>query len=338
VGIIGIAATIVDKVMPPKFSEGIYFTLGNEELPGYIDKIKNEKKVDLIVVLSHLGFPQDVKLAQEVPGIDVLLSAHTHNRMFKPARIHNTIIMQSGCHGSFIGRLDLELSAGKITNFKHELVLMDRSIPHDLEVVRMIDEMMSPHRLYLTQVVGQTLTDLDRYTALESTMDNFMLQSIKELTGAEMVFSNGWRYGAPIPRGPVTMNDLWNIIPVNPPVSLVELSGAEVQEMMEENLERTYATNPYDQMGGYVKRCLGLTIYVKLENPFGQRIQELFAGNRELEPGHNYKVAFVTMQGVPEKYGRRRMKTENQIIDVMFNYLKKHPIVQSPLLNTVVVI
>jgi 2',3'-cyclic-nucleotide 2'-phosphodiesterase (5'-nucleotidase family) len=338
VGIIGIAATIVDKVMPPKFSEGIYFTLGNEELPGYIDKLKSEGKVDLIVVLSHLGFPQDVKLAQEVSGIDVLLSAHTHNRMFKPAIINNTIIMQSGCHGSFIGRLDLELNAGKITNFKHELVLMDRSVPHDLEIVRMIDEIMGPHRFYLSQVVGHTLTDLDRYTALESTMDNFMLKSIMEFTGAEMVFSNGWRYGAPIPRGPVTMNDLWNIIPVNPPVSLVELSGTEVQEMMEENLERTFAINPYDQMGGYVKRCLGLTVYVKLENPFGQRIQELFVGNRKLEPDQSYKVAFVTMQGVPEKYGRRRMKTENQIIDVMFNYLKKHQIVQSPFLKTVVVV
>src|SRR5690554_2235514 len=74
VGIIGIAATIVDKVMPQHSSEGIYFTSGNVDLPKHIDNLKEEKEVDLIIVLSHLGFAQDVKLSQEVSGIDVLLS------------------------------------------------------------------------------------------------------------------------------------------------------------------------------------------------------------------------------------------------------------------------
>ena len=338
VGIIGIAATIVDKVMPPKFSEGIYFTLGNEELPGYISKLKEKENVDLIVVLSHLGFPHDIKLANEVSGIDVLLSAHTHNRMYEPALINNAIIMQSGCHGSFIGRLDLELQEGKIVGFSHKLVVMDESIAPDPELAGMIDNIMRPHRDYLNEIVGETITGLDRYTALESTMDNLLLQSIKEHSGAEMAFSNGWRYGAPIPRGPVTMNDLWNIIPVNPPVSLVELTGRELLEMLEENLERTYSTNPYDQMGGYVKRSLGLKMFVKLENPFGQRIQEIFAGNQKVEMDHIYKVAFVTMQGVPKKYGRNRVQTENLIIDVLHNYLKKHQVVQSPLQETVVLV
>jgi S-sulfosulfanyl-L-cysteine sulfohydrolase len=84
VGIIGIAATILDKTMPPKFSEGLRFTLGNEELPGHIRTLRERERVELVVVLSHLGFPQDVKLASEVAGIDVLLSGHTHNRMDDP--------------------------------------------------------------------------------------------------------------------------------------------------------------------------------------------------------------------------------------------------------------
>lgn len=338
VGIIGIAATIVDKVMPPKFSEGIYFTLGNEELPGFISKLKNEEGVDLIVVLSHLGFPHDVKLAHEVSGIDVLMSAHTHNRLYKPALINNTIIMQSGCHGSFIGRLSIEMLEGKIENFNHELVTMDKSIAPDVEMTGMINAIMHPHRDYLNQVVGQTSNSLDRYTALESTMDNLLLQSILEYSGAEMVFSNGWRYGAPIPRGSITMNDLWNIIPENPPVSLVDISGRELLEMMEENLERTYSADPYAQMGGYVKRCLGLKVFIKLENPKGQRIQDMFVGNRKVNMDHIYKAAFVTSQGVPAKYGRNRVKMEHLIIDVLIKYLKIHKVVQSPMQQTVVVV
>jgi hypothetical protein len=76
----------------------------------------------------------------------------------------------------------------------------------------------------------------------------------------------------------VTVNDLWNIIPTNPPVSTVELTGAEIWEMMEDNLERTFAADPFNQMGGYLKRFRGLTIYGKLENPPGHRVERIFSG------------------------------------------------------------
>ena len=73
VGIIGIAATIIDKTMPKHFSEGLRFTMGNEELPGQISALRAQG-AEMIVVLSHLGLPQDIKLASEVSGIDVLVS------------------------------------------------------------------------------------------------------------------------------------------------------------------------------------------------------------------------------------------------------------------------
>ncbi len=73
------------------------------------------------------------------------------------------------------------------------------------------------------------------------------------------------------------MNDLYNMIPMDPPVSTTELTGEELRDMLEENLERTFSCDPYRQMGGYVKRCLGLTVYFKIENPAGQRIQKIFA-------------------------------------------------------------
>ena len=63
-----------------------------------------------MVVLSHLGFPQDCKLAATVPGIDILLSGHTHNRLDAPVLVNDTLIMQSGAHGSFVGRLDLTVA------------------------------------------------------------------------------------------------------------------------------------------------------------------------------------------------------------------------------------
>lgn len=338
VGVIGIAATIVDKVMPDSFSEGVYFTFGNKELPKYINKLKKEEEVDLIVVLSHLGFPQEAKLAREVNGIDVLLSGHTHNRIHEPAVINDTIIIQSGCHGSFVGRLDLEIENDRVTNFNHDLITVTQDIAPDSKIEDMIDNIMKPYRDKLNQIIGYTDIGLNRNLVLETTMDNFLLDSIIDLTGADLAFSNGWRYGAPIPKGPITLNDLWNIIPVNPPISLVELTGQELWDMMEENLERTFSRNPYNQMGGYVKRCMGLTLYFKVENPNGQRIQRLFINENLVDPNKVYKAAFVTTQGVPAKYGTNRRHLDIKAIENLKRYLNKEKVINPKLRRTIVAV
>jgi S-sulfosulfanyl-L-cysteine sulfohydrolase len=338
IGIIGIAATIVDKVMPPNFSKGIYFTLGNEELPYYIKKLRKQERVDLIVVISHLGFPQEMKLARDVDGIDILLSSHTHNRLYKPAIVNNTIIIQSGCHGSFIGKLDLSLSQGKLVKFKHKLINVAEGIPPDPDANDMINRILDPYEDMLSQVMGYTKTGLNRNTVLESTMDNFLLKSLLEETETQIAFSNGWRYGAPIPPGKITLNDLYNIIPVNPPVSTVELTGKEIWIMMEENLEHLFSKDPYNQMGGYLKRCMGINIYFKVENPNGYRIQELFVEGKRIKMDETYTAVYVTSQGVPSKYGKKKNQLDLHAVEILQNYLSSNPTIRTELQGTMTVI
>ncbi|WP_372624855.1 bifunctional metallophosphatase/5'-nucleotidase [Falsiroseomonas sp.] len=321
IGVIGIAATIVDKTMPPHFSKGLRFTLGEEELPQHISRLRDEGAA-LVVVLSHLGMPQDVKLAGRVPGIDILLSGHTHNRLAEPIHAGGAVVIQSGCHGSFVGRLDLEVApGGGLAGFAHRLVMVDDGIPADPAMQGLVHGILAPHREMLGRVVGRTRDGLDRTTMLEASMDTLLLRAIAEAAGTSVAFSNGWRYGAPIPPGPLTMNDLWNIIPSNPPVSTVELTGAEMRAMLEENLERTFAADPYAQMGGYAKRCLGLQLAVKIENPPGHRIDRAFAEGAPLDPERRYRVAYVTAQGVPARYGRDRRDLPIRAIDALERYL-----------------
>jgi sulfur-oxidizing protein SoxB len=323
-GIIGLASNIVDKVMPPSYSEGLNFTLGAEELPPIIDTLREEEKAELIILVSHLGFPQDMKILSEVKGIDICLSGHTHNRLYKPVLQGKTILIQSGCHGSFIGRLDIEVEDARIVNYEHRLIEVEAGIKPDPEVDELVKHALEPYMDKLSEVVGETATALNRGTIFESTMDNFLLQSLLSQTDAQVAFSNGWRYGAPVPPGNITLNDLYNIVPMNPPISTVELTGEEILLMIEDNLERTFSSDPYQQMGGYVKRCLGLKVYFKLENPSGYRIQKLFIGNEEVQPNRYYKAAFITGQAVPEKYGRNRKNKSDRIIDAMLTYMAKY--------------
>lgn len=338
VGVIGLAATIVDKVMPASFSEGVYLTLGNEELPGWIGKLRGEEGVDLVVVISHLGFPQEMKLASEVDGIDVLLSAHTHNRLYRPALVNDTIVIQSGCHGSFLGRLDLEVEGGRIVDYHHRLRVVGEEVEPHRGVQALVEEALASVDRELVEEVGRTEMPLHRYRVLESTMDTFLLQSMLEVTGAQLAFSNGWRYGAPIPPGPITLNDLWNIIPVNPPISTCTLTGDELRAMLEENLERTFARDPYEQMGGYVKRSLGLHAYVKVENPAGQRIEHLFVDGARVRPDDLFATSFVTTQGVPAKYGSDREALDVRAVEGLQRYLEEHERTDAELRGTFVAI
>ncbi len=128
------------------------------------------------------------------------------------------------------------------------------------------------------------------------------------------------------------------MIPVNPPISTVKLTGEEMRMMLEENLENTFSRDPYQQMGGYVKRILGLNLYIKVENAAGQRIQELFVQGQPVKPHQLYTAAFVTSQGVPDKYGFDRKNLDIHAIEGLQQYLAKINPVESSLRGTVVAV
>lgn len=335
IAVIGLACPIVDKTMPAAFSEGLRFEIGNNELPSWIKVAKERELADVVVILSHLGFPQDVQLAKEVSGIDILVSGHTHNRMNRAVVENGAIIFQSGCHGSFIGKLEVEVVDKKIVSFQHNLVPIDESISEDPDMMELVQKVKLPHQEKLNEVVGEIDKPLHRYSMLSAPMDDVLLEAIMEATQTNIAFSNGWRYGAPIPPGQVTMNDLWNIIPVNPPIQTVEMTGAELKQMLEENLERTFSASPYEQMGGYIKRMRGVTLYFKAENPKNFRIDRLFVGNVLAIDDQYYSVAFVTAQGVPEKFGRNRKKKSLDAITALREFFRCRKIVSPSNIQTV---
>jgi sulfur-oxidizing protein SoxB len=161
ISLVGLTSNIVAKTMPPSFSAGLHFTLGREELPSIIDVLRTQEKVDLVVLISHLGFPQDMKLLSEVQGIDVCMSGHTHNRLYKPVLQGKTLIIQSGCHGSFLGRLDLEIEGGRVADYRHQLIEVEANIDPDPAVADLVHQALAPYQEELSTVVGETATALN---------------------------------------------------------------------------------------------------------------------------------------------------------------------------------
>jgi 5'-nucleotidase len=85
--------------------KGLSFRSPIETAKAMVEELK--PKTDVIILLSHLGYANDIKVAQTVPGIHLILGAHTGINLPYPPVIKNTIILQTASRGMFGGRLNL---------------------------------------------------------------------------------------------------------------------------------------------------------------------------------------------------------------------------------------
>src|SRR5690625_6278820 len=104
--------------------------------------------------------------------------------------------------------------------------------------------------------------------------------------------------------------------------------------MIEKNIENNYSTNPYNQMGGYLKRALGLKVFFKVENPKGHRIQTLLIKGEPVDLDKHYSDSYVKNQGVPNKYGENHKNLEVHVIEAMRNFIKEKEVYNAELFGT----
>ena len=72
-------------------------------------------KTDLVILLSHLGYPKDVELAQTIDGIHIIVGGHTGVNLTNPPVIKNTLIVQNSSKGMYGTRLDLNFLHSRTT-------------------------------------------------------------------------------------------------------------------------------------------------------------------------------------------------------------------------------
>src|SRR5882724_3003088 len=138
--------------MIPNWSFGIR----EDDVRANVEKVRREG-AQLVVLNSHCGFDVDRKLAARVSGIDVILSAHSHDAMPDVVRVGTTLIVSSGSHGKFISRLDLDVQGGAVKGFRYRLIpLFADVIAPDPEMAGRIAQVRAPFVQELSPVVGHT--------------------------------------------------------------------------------------------------------------------------------------------------------------------------------------
>ncbi len=277
--------------MMPKWTFGIR----EEDVRANVEKARREG-AQLVVLLSHNGFDVDRQLASRVSGIDVILTGHTHDALPEAIRVGKTLLVASGSHGKFLSRLDLDVRGGEVKDFRYRLIpLFADAIAADAEMSAAIEKVRAPFKAELSRVVGHTESLLYRRGNFNGSFDDLICAAILKERDAEIALSPGFRWGTSVlPGEPITVEDIHNATAITyPQVYRMAMSGARLNEVLEDVADNLFNPDPYYQQGGDMVRCGGLGYSIDISKPIGQRISgmTLLKTGAPVDPGRDYTVA-----------------------------------------------
>jgi len=276
--------------MMPKWSFGIR----EDDVRANVEKAR-KAGAQLVVLLSHNGFDVDRKLAARVPGIDVILTGHTHDALPEAIKVGDTLLIASGSHGKFVSRLDLDVQNG-IKAFRYKLIpLFADIVAPDKEMAAAIANARAPYAKELAREVGHTDSVLYRRGNFNGTFDDLICAALLKERDAEIALSPGFRWGASVlPGQAITVEDIHNATAITyPQVYRISMTGERLKEVLEDVADNLFNPDPYYQQGGDMVRCGGIGYAIDVSKPIGQRISGMthLKSGKPIEPKKEYSVA-----------------------------------------------
>ncbi len=102
IGVFGVMVPMVTERMKTQAASAFLWEPPIETAARVVADLRS--KCDLLIALTHIGHRQDLKLAETVPGIDIILGGHSHTLLEAPDRAGTTWICQGGSHGRYVGK------------------------------------------------------------------------------------------------------------------------------------------------------------------------------------------------------------------------------------------
>ena len=297
VGIFGLTTEDTKNISSPNnvdFSD--FITAAEEAVQAFEDAGINK-----VMAVNHLGFDSapdignDMRLAAEVPGIDIIVGGHSHTEIPKPQVVEKdekgndkapTVIVQGGQYAENLGTLNVEFDAdGEIVSHNGELLAME-NYEDDEEALKVMQE-------YKDQVdkIANEETGAVAVTALENprhgegdemsvranetrlgnlVTDAMLAKAQEKFPEAVIAFQNGGGIRTSIDQGPITTGEVISVLPFGNNPVIAELSGAEIKELLEHAVRQAPEEN-----GGFL-HVSGMKYYYDSKKEAGNRVVKMY--------------------------------------------------------------
>ncbi|WP_416145300.1 5'-nucleotidase C-terminal domain-containing protein [Planococcus koreensis] len=316
VGIFGLTTEeTVDISSPGDVAFSNYIEAAEEAVAAF-----EAEGVDKIIALTHIGFndsakyDNDLTLAAEVPGIDVIVGGHTHTKVTPPVVVENgdpIVIVQANEYGKFLGQLDVTFNdAGVITS--HTGTLHDvaaTQLTPDAEVAAALKPYSDEIAAIKTQPTGaeskvalnggrsQTPGDGVGVRSSETNLGNLITDGMlakAKTVDAETVIAvqNGGGIRASIDAGPITYGEVLTTLPFGNSLAIMDLTGAELKTALE------HSVSEYPNELGSFLHVAGMKFTFDPTKAAGSRVTSVSVNEggtfTALDTAKNYKVATNT--------------------------------------------
>lgn len=250
----------------------------------------------VVVLLSHNGFDVDRKLAGRVKGIDVILTAHTHDAMPGIIRVGDTVLVASGSHGKFVSRLDIEVKDRKVSGVRFKLMpVFADAIKPDGAMTALVDRLRAPFAKDLARTIGKTDSLLYRRGNFNGTFDDLICDAMLSERDAEIALSPGFRWGASLlPGDDITWEQVTNATAITyPNCYRSQMTGAQIKDVLEDVADNIFHPDPYFQGGGDMVRTGGMGYAIDITRPMGSRISQMthLKSGKPIEAARAYAVS-----------------------------------------------
>lgn len=334
IAVVGVTDIGASGRQPPAEFRGMD-TTRMEGLRDFVKELRKREQPDLVVALTHTGLSIARELARETPEFDVVLSGHTHERTARPILEGNVIVVEPGCFGSFLGRLDLVIKpGGGVASHEYHLIpILADHYDEDAQVKALVDHSLAPYRARMAIKAGKTETVLMRYDLLETTADDFIADAVREIANADIGFTNGFRFGVPVPPETITEADLWNLLPMDARMKRGWVTGKELRDYLERELEMVYSQSPLKLNGGWGPRAAGMIFIFNALADYGRRLVSVRINGVEIGDDAHYTIAGCEREGEPlDVICRHRGSHDAQVLpmsihEALDRYLKTHPVI-----------
>ncbi|MEM8759284.1 MAG: thiosulfohydrolase SoxB, partial [Pseudomonadota bacterium] len=277
IAVIGQAFPYMPIANPGWMFPGLSFGIREERIAELVAEVRADG-AELVVLLSHNGFDVDRKLAGRVEGVDVILTAHTHDALPEPVMVGGTMLIASGSNGKFVTRLDLDVRDGGVKGFRHRLIpVFSDVIAPDPEMAALIDAQRAPFEDTLREVIGRTDSLLYRRGNFNGSWDDLICNALIDEREADIAFSPGFRWGPSLmPGEDITREDVFNATGMSYPEAYrVEMTGLQIRTILEDVADNLFNPDPYYQQGGDMVRVGGMSYTCSPNADMGGRISDM---------------------------------------------------------------
>jgi 2',3'-cyclic-nucleotide 2'-phosphodiesterase (5'-nucleotidase family) len=290
-------------------------------LPGLLAETR-QRGAGLIVLLTHLGLDEDIRLAASVSGIDVIVGGHSHTVVRDPVVVGQTIVVQAGCYGLYLGVLELTVDekTGRIEAATKKAELKPVSAGpqdrFDARIARIAEGYGEKINDVFRQVVGETRVALTRRDGGESLLGDVVADAMRTSADAEIAIQNSGGIRADIPPGRITMEQVYMALPFDDLLVSMDLAGSTLVDLLEKSIAGNRGVL---QVSG---------IHVSYDAA-GKRVAGARVAGAALDRSRMYRVVtndFLATGG--DRFGDfrkgRNISYGGPVRDAFISYLKKH--------------